>query len=95
MVIEAPTIELSRVEIGAQRLDAHFPDGWASQIDLETLTMESAFMCVLGQLSRTEGEHPITIRALFVTLGYERWQDSPFSWEVNVNLWRDEIAKRL
>jgi hypothetical protein len=45
----------SRVELGAQRLDAEQP-GWYKDIDLGKLEMSSSCKCIVGQLGETRIE---------------------------------------
>ena len=93
--------DADRVANGAAHLDAHFPDGWADKIDFETLDMNEWSTCIVGQL--TADLKPEDFGRGFVygsdrlsALGLDdKWLSRGFSWEIDPDLWRAEVDKRL
>lgn len=79
-----------RVTLGSTRLDAARP-GWASEVNLRTLNMESVRFCVLGQLY---GDYRAGCDVLFPPLSRGGWLDPfPRSVEHGFTLSLSEAAR--
>lgn len=70
----------------ANFLDEHHP-GWASMVNLDTLRMDSADSCVLGQLY---GDYVKGTNKLGLSVG----MSSAFSAFGNNSIWKNEILRR-
>jgi hypothetical protein len=89
---------VDRVKRGAALLDEKRP-GWAREIALDRLAMNSCFNCVLGQVY---GSYFAGLDALQVAVGYgseggfDRDPDEPYrqTHAALADLWRDEIRAR-
>ncbi len=98
------TETLTPVQKGAAHLDAHFPEGWAHIIDLDTLKMDEWSACIVGQLTTDLTPEDFGHVYLYGTdrlsaLGLNddsvNWISLGFDYDVNPEEWRAEVDKRL